>query len=70
LRYANGLSGYVTTAAGERLAFSLLLNRYVPPTGRRAIDELDEVAVLLAGFTARSAAPKPAVAVPASSKSQ
>ncbi len=56
LRYANALSGYVTTAAGERLAFSLMLNRYVPPAGRRATDELDEIAVALARFTARSVA--------------
>ena len=53
LRYANSLSGYVTTAAGERLAFGLMLNRYVPPAGRTARQELDEVAVLLAGFGAR-----------------
>jgi D-alanyl-D-alanine carboxypeptidase/D-alanyl-D-alanine-endopeptidase (penicillin-binding protein 4) len=52
LRYANSLSGYVTTAAGERLAFGLMLNRYVPPTGRTARQELEDIAVLLAGFGA------------------
>jgi D-alanyl-D-alanine carboxypeptidase/D-alanyl-D-alanine-endopeptidase (penicillin-binding protein 4) len=50
LRYANSLSGYVTTAAGERLAFSLMLNRSVPPAGRTARDEVDDIAVWLAGF--------------------
>lgn len=54
LRYANSLSGYVTTAAGERLAFSLMLNRSVPPAGRTAREDLDEVAVLLAQFSGRS----------------
>jgi D-alanyl-D-alanine carboxypeptidase/D-alanyl-D-alanine-endopeptidase (penicillin-binding protein 4) len=60
LRYANALSGYVTTAAGERLAFSLMLNRSVPPAGRTARDDLDDIAVLLAQFSGRSdAAVKP-----------
>jgi serine-type D-Ala-D-Ala carboxypeptidase/endopeptidase (penicillin-binding protein 4) len=55
LRWANGLSGYVTTAAGESLAFSLLLNRYVMPTTENSgRAELDRVAVLLADFTGRS----------------
>lgn len=48
LRWAASLSGNVTNAAGEKLAFSLMLNRYVPPAGRKASAELDEVAVLLA----------------------
>ena len=55
LRYANTLSGYVTTAAGERLAFGFMLNRYVPPAGRTARDELDDLALLLASFNVRSA---------------
>jgi serine-type D-Ala-D-Ala carboxypeptidase/endopeptidase (penicillin-binding protein 4) len=54
LRWANSLSGYVTTAAGEKLVFSLMLNRYDPPSGRRRTAELDDIAVLLAGFKARS----------------
>ena len=53
LRYANSLSGYVTTATGEKLAFSLMLNRYIAPTGRTAREELDDLAVMLAGFNAR-----------------
>jgi D-alanyl-D-alanine carboxypeptidase/D-alanyl-D-alanine-endopeptidase (penicillin-binding protein 4) len=55
LRYANSLAGYVTTAAGERLAFAFMLNRHVgasPEHGAR--DDLDELAILLAGFTGRA----------------
>ena len=55
LRWANSLSGYLTTAAGEKLVFSLMLNRYDSPPGRMRTPELDYIAVLLAGFTARSA---------------
>jgi D-alanyl-D-alanine carboxypeptidase/D-alanyl-D-alanine-endopeptidase (penicillin-binding protein 4) len=54
LRWANGLSGYVTTAAGEALAFSVLLNRSVTPPGVFARDDLDAIAVLLAQLKARS----------------
>jgi len=71
LRYVYTLSGYVTTAAGERLAFSIMLNNYynaeraaalrdpagtlagraVPPAPR---DDVDAIAIMLAGFTGRS----------------
>ncbi len=54
LRWVNALSGYVTTAAGERLVFSLMLNRYDSPPNRKRTDELDDIAVMLAGFTGRS----------------
>lgn len=54
LRWANALSGYVTSAAGERLAFSLMLNRNVVPAGRFARDDLDTIAVILARFAGRS----------------
>jgi D-alanyl-D-alanine carboxypeptidase/D-alanyl-D-alanine-endopeptidase (penicillin-binding protein 4) len=57
LRWANALSGYVTTAAGERLVFSLMLNRYDSPPDRKRTDELDAIAVMLARFTGRSDAP-------------
>jgi D-alanyl-D-alanine carboxypeptidase/D-alanyl-D-alanine-endopeptidase (penicillin-binding protein 4) len=50
----NTLSGYVTTAAKEKLAFSLMLNNYRDETAAR--DALDAVAVQLAEFSARSAA--------------
>ncbi|HUA65317.1 MAG TPA: D-alanyl-D-alanine carboxypeptidase/D-alanyl-D-alanine-endopeptidase [Alphaproteobacteria bacterium] len=54
LHWANSLSGYVTSAAGEHLAFSLLLNRYDPPPGYDKRDELDHVAVMLAEFSGHS----------------
>ena len=54
LRWVNALSGYITTAAGERLVFSLMLNRYDAPPGRKRTDELDDIAVRLAGFSGRS----------------
>jgi D-alanyl-D-alanine carboxypeptidase/D-alanyl-D-alanine-endopeptidase (penicillin-binding protein 4) len=65
LRYANSLSGYVTTAAGERLAFSLMLNRNVQPTGRNVREELDDIAVMLARLAVRTE-PSPAPIRPAS----
>jgi len=49
LRWANSLSGYVTTAAGEHLAFSLMLNRY-QAAGSKTTD-LDVIGGMLAGFT-------------------
>ena len=55
LRWANSLSGYVTTAAGEKLVFSMMLNRYAAPSSEfGARGELDKVAVMLADFTGRS----------------
>ncbi len=55
LRWANSTSGYVTTAAGEKLAFALMLNRYIAPSSEfSARGELDKAIVLLADFTGRS----------------
>jgi D-alanyl-D-alanine carboxypeptidase/D-alanyl-D-alanine-endopeptidase (penicillin-binding protein 4) len=54
LRWVNALSGYVTTAAGEKVVFSLMLNRYDAPPNRRRTDELDDIAVMLANFKGRS----------------
>jgi D-alanyl-D-alanine carboxypeptidase/D-alanyl-D-alanine-endopeptidase (penicillin-binding protein 4) len=55
LRWANSLSGYVTTAAGERLAFCLMLNRYQSPDpSRSARAELDTIGAMLAGFKGKS----------------
>ena len=51
LRWAAGLSGYVTAVSGERLAFSLMLNRHRGTPERPAGRELDEIAVLLARFS-------------------
>jgi D-alanyl-D-alanine carboxypeptidase/D-alanyl-D-alanine-endopeptidase (penicillin-binding protein 4) len=46
IRYVNTLSGYITTAVGEELAFSLMLNAYNPSSGPR--DEIDAIPRLLA----------------------
>ena len=54
LRWANSLSGYVTTAAGERLVFSVMLNRFHAAGGGSSRADLDAIAVLLAGFVGRS----------------
>jgi D-alanyl-D-alanine carboxypeptidase/D-alanyl-D-alanine-endopeptidase (penicillin-binding protein 4) len=54
LRWANSLSGYVTSAAGERLAFSLMLNRYAQSPDSNKREELDAIAVMLAEFAGRS----------------
>ncbi len=51
LRWANSLSGYVTTAAGEKLVFSMMLNRYDHPA---RTTEMDTIAALLAGFSGHS----------------
>ncbi len=47
------LSGYVTTAAGEHLAFSMMLNNY-PDAGALRRDSIDAIAVLLASFTGKT----------------
>ncbi len=55
LRWANSLSGYVKTLAGERLAFALMLNRYVSPDSQStARAELDRMALLLASYSGRT----------------
>ena len=70
LRYVYALSGFVTTSAGERLVFSIMLNNYSNPEGAATSrnsgtpaqhvsppsprDELDAIAVMLASFTGRS----------------
>ena len=52
------LSGYVTSGAGERLAFSLMLNNYrAPDPARSARAELDEIVVVLAQLPFRTALP-------------
>ena len=52
LRWANTISGHVTTAAGEHLVFSLMINRYYE--ARPVRGDLDTVVVLLASFKGRS----------------
>lgn len=50
------LAGYVTSAAGERLAFSILINNYSESTTARR-SYIDEIAVLLASFNGKSGEP-------------
>lgn len=47
------LSGYVTTSAGEKLAFSIMVNNYPNDVEPRIVC-IDPIAVLLASFTGRS----------------
>lgn len=50
IRYVNTLSGYVTSAGGERLAFSVMLNHHNPDPGFPARADVDAIAILLAGY--------------------
>ena len=50
LRWAHALSGYVTTAAGEHLAFSIMLNRFLPAPGRSGHNEIDPIVLQMANF--------------------
>jgi len=50
----NTLSGYVTSAAGERLAFSLMLNAYDADGKYSVKQDIDAIAVMLAEFNGRS----------------
>jgi D-alanyl-D-alanine carboxypeptidase/D-alanyl-D-alanine-endopeptidase (penicillin-binding protein 4) len=43
------LAGYVTSAAGERLVFSIMLNNY-PESSLTSRNHVDNIAVLLAGY--------------------
>ena len=52
--FKNTLSGYVSTAAGERLAFALMLNAYDAEGKNSVKHDLDPIAVLLAEFRGRS----------------
>jgi D-alanyl-D-alanine carboxypeptidase/D-alanyl-D-alanine-endopeptidase (penicillin-binding protein 4) len=55
LRYVHALSGYVTSAAGERFAFAILLNNFNNPDPHRpARADLDEFVVTLAGLEWRT----------------
>jgi D-alanyl-D-alanine carboxypeptidase/D-alanyl-D-alanine-endopeptidase (penicillin-binding protein 4) len=47
------LSGYVTTAAGEHLVFSMMLNNYPDASALRR-DSIDAIAILLASFSGKS----------------
>jgi D-alanyl-D-alanine carboxypeptidase/D-alanyl-D-alanine-endopeptidase (penicillin-binding protein 4) len=55
LRWANSLSGHVTTAAGEHLLFCLMLNRYhSSDPDRSARSDIDAIAVMLASLSSRT----------------
>jgi D-alanyl-D-alanine carboxypeptidase/D-alanyl-D-alanine-endopeptidase (penicillin-binding protein 4) len=55
LRHVSGLSGYVDTKGGETVAFSILVNGYVPRRhGAGADDEADRLVELLAAFSGPS----------------
>lgn len=54
LRWANSISGYVMTAAGEELVFSVMLNRAVMPAGRSAREDIDAIGEMLARFSGKS----------------
>lgn len=47
------LGGYVTTAGGERLAFSMMLNNYPDASALRR-DSIDAIAVLLASYAGKT----------------
>jgi len=58
LRYVHALSGYVTSNAGERWVFALLLNGFHrPDSSRSARADLDDIVVTLARLPWRSAIP-------------
>ena len=55
MTYVRCLAGYLTTAAGERIAFAIMLDNYQPPDGMPpGSRELDRIVELLAGLRARS----------------
>jgi D-alanyl-D-alanine carboxypeptidase/D-alanyl-D-alanine-endopeptidase (penicillin-binding protein 4) len=53
LSSAASLTGYVTSAAGERLAFAIIVNNYPRDVEPRTVC-IDPIAVLLASFAAKS----------------
>lgn len=53
MTYVNALAGYVTSAAGEHLAFAILLNDYVPPAGMAASADVDAIPIRLAELDER-----------------
>ncbi|MDQ5844980.1 MAG: D-alanyl-D-alanine carboxypeptidase, partial [Acidobacteriota bacterium] len=53
LSSATSLSGYVTTAAGEELVFSIIVNNYPEDVDAVSVG-IDPIAVLLASFAGRS----------------
>jgi D-alanyl-D-alanine carboxypeptidase/D-alanyl-D-alanine-endopeptidase (penicillin-binding protein 4) len=55
MAYVHCLAGYVTSAAGERLAFAIMLNNYdAPADSPSASRDVDAIAVMLAGLHERT----------------
>jgi D-alanyl-D-alanine carboxypeptidase/D-alanyl-D-alanine-endopeptidase (penicillin-binding protein 4) len=54
LAHVVSLSGYVTTAAGEPLVFSMILNGSGPGAGLSGREAVDRIAVMLASFSGHS----------------
>ncbi len=63
LSSAASLSGYVTTAAGEKLAFAIMVNNYASEVDPRAVC-IDPIAVLLASFNLKPEQPTPTATHP------
>ena len=55
--HVHTLSGYLTTAAGERFAFSIMLNNCPADSKHSVKDDIDPIAVMLAEFKRRSDRP-------------
>ena len=53
LAHVSALSGYVTTAVGEILAFAFMLNNNTPDSNATAWSDLDTLAILLASLEDR-----------------
>ena len=57
LKWAAAVSGYLTNAAGERLVFSIMLNRFTAPPGDSGHQEIDPLVLMLAKFAGRTDVP-------------
>ncbi len=53
LRWASSLSGYVSTAAREKLVFSFMLNRHLAPSWHKSTDDLDQLTLMLAEYSGK-----------------
>ena len=54
IRYVNSLSGYIDSAAGEHLAFAILLNAYDNNSPTSSRDDIDVIVRLLAALAEKS----------------